>query len=85
MIEVNTILIGDCTHKEFTVLCEGINGNGHVEMKCRTSDPKVEGDVFFMDVSSEIDDKTGDYAPMIMDKVELGRFIEYLKGVHSQM
>ena len=40
-------------------------------MFCRLSDMKVEGEAFFIEVSSEISDKTLDYAPMEMNKSEI--------------
>ena len=86
MIEINEQKIGKTNHKVFTLLNDGFNGvNGWVEMECRLSDMKYEGEAFFITVSDDKVCKNGDFAPLEMDKPELKQFIDYLNKSYEAM
>lgn len=85
MIEISKIKIGDCEHKQFTLLNDGFIPSGFVQMDCRLSDMDIEGEAFFISVTNEIEDKIGDYAPLEMDKKELKQFIDYLQDCYKEL
>ncbi len=85
MVETKTEIIGDRGYEIFTILNDGFLPSGFVEMKCRLSDMECEGEAFFIDVTNEIEDKQGDYAPLEMNKKELKQFIEYLNLRYNEM
>ncbi|MCD8435848.1 hypothetical protein LNJ03_11145 [Tenacibaculum dicentrarchi] len=86
MIEINMQKIGDTRHEVFTLLNDCFNeSGGWVQMDCRISDPKIEGDAFFINASDNKVAKNGDYSPLSMTKGELYDFISYLKKCHDSM
>ena len=85
MIEVSDKKLGDETFKTFTILCDGFVPKGYVQMECRLSDMKVEGEAFFIDVFDETTIKHGDYSPLTLEKHELKQFIDYLEWCHKSM
>ena len=85
MIEVNEQKIGKTRHEVFTLLNDGFNDNGWIQLDCRLSNMKSEGEAFFISVSDQNVAKNGDYAPLEMNKTELKTFIEYLSRCYNAM
>lgn len=85
MIEVNKQKIGKTTHEVFTLLNDGFVPSGWVQLDCRLSDMKSEGEAFLISVSDQNVAKNGDYAPLEMNKAELKTFIEYLSRCYNAM
>ena len=85
MIDTNLEKIGKDYFHIFTIINEAFNGeNGWVELTCRVSDMKSEGEHVFIDVTDSKVCKNGSFAPITLDKSDLEQFIKFLTHCHSK-
>lgn len=88
MIEIKYITIGETKHKQFSLLNDGFQPSGFVQMDCRNSDMECEGEAFFIDITTNMVKKQNGkfyHSPLEMSKDELKQFIDYLKEIYDEL